>query len=85
MLPGRAAPVLKRPADRPPTHVRRICGDFAYQAASRDKPSWDKSWRVVARVERHPGDLFLKIGFVVTNLRASIYLVTLADHDSLAL
>ncbi len=39
-----------------------MCGDFAYQAASRDKP-----WRVVARVERHPGDLFPKIGFVVTN------------------
>ncbi len=64
--------MLKRPAGRPPTHVRRICGDFAYQAASRDKPSWDKSWRVVARVERHWGDLFPKIdfpkiGFVVTN------------------
>ncbi len=59
--------MLKRPADRPPTHLRRICGDFAYQAASRDKPR-----RVVARVERHPGDLFPKIsfpkiGFVVTN------------------
>ncbi len=39
---SRIAPVLKRPAGRPPTHVRRICGDFAYQAASRDKP-----WRVV--------------------------------------
>ena len=39
-----------------------MCGDFAYQAASRDKP-----WRVVARVERHPGDLFPKVGFVVTN------------------
>ncbi len=59
---SRIAPVLKRPAGRPPTHVRRICGDFAYQAASRDKP-----WRVVARVERHRGDLFPKIGFVVTN------------------
>ncbi len=35
---SRIAPVLKRPADRPPTHVRGICGDFAYQAASRDKP-----------------------------------------------
>ncbi len=39
---SRIAPVLKRPAGRPPTHVRRICGDFAYQAASRGKPSWDK-------------------------------------------
>ncbi len=56
--------MLKRPADRPPTHLRRICGDFEYQAASRDKPSW----RVVAKIERHPGDLFPKIGFVVTKL-----------------
>ncbi len=39
---SRIASVLKRPTGRPPTHVRRICGDFAYQAASRDKPSWDK-------------------------------------------
>ncbi len=45
---SRIAPVLKCPAGRPPTHVRGICGDFAYQAASRDKP-----WRVVSRVERH--------------------------------
>ena len=70
---SRIAPVLKRPAGRSTTHVRRICGDFAYQAASWDKPSWDKSWRVVAEVERHPGDLFPKIGFpkigfVVTKL-----------------
>ncbi len=70
---SRIAPVLKRPAGRPPTHMRRICGDFAYQAASRDKPSWDKPWRGVAEVERHRGDLFPKIGFpkigfVVTKL-----------------
>ncbi len=54
---SRIAPVLKRPAGRPPTHVQRICGDFEYQAASRDKPSWDKPWRVVRhkpwRVVRH--------------------------------
>ncbi len=53
--------MLKRPAGHPPTHVRGICGDFAYRAASRDKPR-----RVVAEVERHRGDLFPKIGFVVT-------------------
>ncbi len=40
-----------------------MCGDFAYQAAS-----WDKPWRVVAKAERHWGDLFPKIGFVVTKL-----------------
>ncbi len=60
---SRIAPVLKRPAGRPPTHVRRICGDFAYQAASRDK-----SWRVVAEVERHPGELAPRVGFIVTRL-----------------
>ena len=43
--------------------MRRIYGDFEYQAAS-----WDKPRRVVAKVEWHPGELFPHIGFVVTNL-----------------
>ncbi len=46
---SRVAPVLKRPAGRLPTHVRRICGDSEYQAASRDK-----SWRVVTNPPMEP-------------------------------
>ena len=52
-----------RIAGRPPKNVKRICGDFEYQAAS-----WDKPRRVVAKVEWHPGELFPRVGFIVTNL-----------------
>ena len=57
------AHLLKRPVGRPPNHVRRTCGDFQYQAAS-----WDKPRRVIAKVEWHPGELFPRVGFVVTNM-----------------
>ena len=63
VLQGRIAHLLKRPVGRPPNYVRRIYGDFEYQAAS-----WDKPRRVVAKVEWHPGELFPRVGFVVTNL-----------------
>src|SRR3546814_2282507 len=36
---------------------------FEYQAAS-----WDKPRRVIAKIEWHPGELFPKVGFIVTNL-----------------
>lgn len=55
--------MLKRPVGRPPNHVRRFYHDFEYQAAS-----WSKAHRVIAKVEWHPGDLFPRMGFVVTNL-----------------
>ena len=44
VLQGRIAHLLKRPVGRPPNHVRRIYGDFEYQAAS-----WDKPRRLVAK------------------------------------
>jgi hypothetical protein len=37
---------------------------FRYQAAS-----WDIDRRVVAKIEWHAGELFPRIGFIVTNLR----------------
>ena len=39
--------------------------DFRYQAGS-----WDRSRRVVAKVEWHSGELFPRVGFIVTNLTA---------------
>src|SRR3546814_2538638 len=30
--------------------------------------SWDKPRRVIAKIEWHPGELFPKVGFIVTNL-----------------
>ena len=55
---------LTRPVGRPSqTKVKRFYEDFEYQAAS-----WDKPRRVIAKIEWHPGELFPRIGFIVTNL-----------------
>ena len=58
--------LLKRPVGRPPHEVRRYYASFAYQAQS-----WNKPRHVVAKVEWHPGELYPKIGFIVTNLARS--------------
>ncbi len=63
MLRNKITDLLKRPVGRPPNHARRIYGDFEYQAGS-----WDKPRRVLAKVEWHPGELFPRVGFLVTNL-----------------
>ena len=55
--------LLKRPVGRPPHEMRRYFASFSYQAQS-----WKKSRRVVAKVEWHPGELYARVGFVVTNL-----------------
>jgi hypothetical protein len=55
--------LLKRPVGRPPHEVRRFYASFRYQAAS-----WDRPRRVVAKVEWHPGELYPRVGFLVTNL-----------------
>jgi hypothetical protein len=55
--------LLKRPVGRPPHEVRRYYASFSYRAAS-----WDRPRRVVAKVEWHPGELYPRVGFLVTNL-----------------
>lgn len=55
--------LLKRPVGRPPITVRRYYASFRYQAAS-----WTMPRRVVAKVEWHPGELYPRVGFIVTNL-----------------
>jgi hypothetical protein len=57
------AHLLKRPVGRPPKDVRRYHASFSYQAGT-----WDKPRRVVAKVEWHPGELYPRVGFIVTNL-----------------
>ena len=57
------AHLLTRPVGRPPNHVRRFHASFSYQAGS-----WDRKRRVVAKVEWHPGELYPRVGFIVTNL-----------------
>jgi hypothetical protein len=63
LLQERIADLLRRPVGRPPNEVRRVYGDFEYQAGS-----WEKPRRVLAKVEWHPGELLPRVGFLVTNL-----------------
>ena len=63
VLQDSIAHLLKRPVGRPPNAVRRYHANFSYQAAS-----WTKPRRVVAKVEWHPGELYRRVGFIVTNL-----------------
>ena len=57
-------PLLTRPVGRPPNRPIVWYHDFQYQAGS-----WDRPRRVVAKIEWHKGELFPRVGFIVTNLR----------------
>ena len=63
VLQERIGYLLKRPVGRPPHEVRRYFASFSYQARS-----WNKPRRIVAKVEWHPGELYPRVGFIVTNL-----------------
>src|ERR671917_58489 len=63
VLQRRIIHLLKRPVGRPPHEVRRFYASFRYQAQS-----WNRSRRVVAKVEWHPGELLPRVGFLVTDL-----------------
>jgi hypothetical protein len=63
VLQDRIGYLLKRPVGRPPHEVRRYFASFGYQAQS-----WKKSRRVI---EWHPGELYPRVGFIVTNLARS--------------
>jgi hypothetical protein len=54
--------LTRRGPGRPPHHVVRRYTSFHYRAKS-----WSKPRRVVAKVEFHPGELFPRAGFIVTN------------------
>jgi hypothetical protein len=72
--------LLKRPVGRPPHEVRRCFASFAYQAKS-----WKKPRRVVAKVEWHPGELYPRVGFIVTNLvRPAERVVAFYNHRGTA-
>jgi hypothetical protein len=55
--------LLTRPVGRPPKKPVVCYHDFMYQAGS-----WDHERRVVAKIEWHQGELFPRVGFIVTNL-----------------
>ena len=66
VLQGKIGYLLKRPVGRPPHEVRRYYASFSYRAQS-----WNKPRHVVAKVEWHPGELYPRVGFIVTNLPRS--------------
>ena len=57
--------LLTRSVGRPPKKPRVLYHDFSYRAAS-----WDRPRRVIAKVKWHQGELFPRVGFVVTNMSA---------------
>ena len=59
------AELLTRPVGRPSHKPVVWYKGFLYQAAS-----WRTARRVVAKVEFHAGELFPRVGFIVTNLEA---------------
>jgi hypothetical protein len=63
VLQDRIGYLLKRLVGRPPHEVRRSFASFSYRAQS-----WNKPRRVVTKVECHPGELYARVGFIVTNL-----------------
>jgi Transposase DDE domain group 1 len=63
VLQERIGHLLTRPVGRPPRQPQVFFASFAYQAQS-----WARPRRVVAKVEWHQGELYPRVGFIVTNL-----------------
>ena len=64
ILHGHITHLLTRPVGRPPNKPIVVYHSFRYRAAS-----WSIDRRVVAKIEWHAGELFPRVGFIVTNLR----------------
>jgi len=63
ILERRIEDLLTRPRGRP-SHAPLVrYRSFEYQAAS-----WDRPRRVIAKIEHHLGELFPRVGFIVTTL-----------------
>jgi Transposase DDE domain group 1 len=65
-LERKVAQMLTRPVGRPSYNPVVRYKSFFYQAAS-----WSRARRVVAKVEFHFGELFPRVGFIVTNFQTS--------------
>ena len=64
VLQERIGHLLTRPVGRPPKKPQVFFASFSYQAQS-----WTRPRRVVAKVEWHQGELYPRVGFIVTNLK----------------
>ena len=65
VLQAEIEPLLRRPVGRPPRKPIVWFADLKYQAAT-----WDRPRRVIAKVEWHQGELYPRVGFIVTNMSA---------------
>ena len=63
VLEREIADLLVRPVGRPSAKPKVLYAECTYRAES-----WDHFRRVVAKVEWHQGELFPRVGFIVTNL-----------------
>ena len=63
VLQREIGPLLRRPVGRPPKRAVIRYDDFWYQAGS---------WNRARRVEWHQGELFPRVGFIVTNMSAGL-------------
>ena len=63
VLQRRIGHLLTRPVGRPPKKPVVSYASFHYQA-----DGWTRARRVVAKVEWHQGELYPRVGFIVTNL-----------------
>jgi hypothetical protein len=63
VLERRIARWLTRPVGRPSVKPKVFYRSFRYRAGS-----WDHARRVVVKIACHAGELFPRVGFVVTNL-----------------
>ncbi len=75
-LERQVAQLLTRPVGRPSYKPVVRYRSFFYQAAS-----WKSARRVVAKVEFHFGELFPRVGFIVTNFRTSSRAVVRFYHQ----
>src|SRR3712207_4471283 len=64
VLQERIGHLLTRPVGRPPRRPQVFFASFTHQAQS-----WTRPRRVVAKVEWPQGELYPRVGFVVTNLK----------------
>ncbi len=63
VLEREIAAFLTRPVGRPPRRPIVFHHDFVYRAST-----WKTARRVVCKIEWHKGELFPRVGFIVTNL-----------------
>jgi hypothetical protein len=57
--------LMTRPVGRPSAKPKVFYHDFSYRAKS-----WRRQRRVIAKIEWHQGELFPRVGFIITNLSA---------------